>query len=408
MLIKFSVSNYRSFHQTQEISMVASTGIKEDLLEENAFESGVKDIRLLKSAAIYGANASGKTNLLKAFSFMGAFVSGALTAKKGSPIPVETFLLNSEAEKKPTCFEIIFIQNNIRYDYRFSVTSERVIHESLYGYPSGRPEKYFERNFVDTNVSKIYFENYDYSQGTSHRLDKQIIKKTRSDVLYFSNAAFFNNKEIEPIHEWFIKRATVISPNNSYPVSTAKYCSNEEGKNRVLSLLKTADIAIKDIEVVWQQFAGVKGVDIKFIRNQNDTDNEVKTDFKYHESEGTKQYFNLIYYWIDALENGYVLVIDELDDHLHPNLLSQLIELFHNPEYNKKGAQLIFTTHATHLMHANLLRRDQIWFTQKNDHNESELYSLAEFKGVRIGEAIERNYLRGKYGATPLLGEPDL
>jgi len=355
MLIEFNVQNFRSIKEEVTLSLVASP---DKSLDNNLIKTDLLRDNLLRSAVIYGANASGKSNVFLAFNFLNSFVMQSHTFQKGTKINYFPFKLDKKYLSKPSKFEVVFIKNNIKYIYGVSFIGERIIDEYLYYYPEGRKALIFERK--ETN-------NYRF---TIDRKEQKFILKALIEADLGINDLFASIKEIS-----------------------------------------IDEIPIQIREQLKAMMPDAKGnfekIDIRIIHKVLDeigNENRVEFDFE-EESEGTKRLFSLIGIWIDSLNNGRVLVVDELDTKLHHLLNVFLIKLFNDPTQNKNNAQLIFTTHNTNLLDLNIFRRDQIWFTEKNPRKgTTDLYSLIEFS-PRKDKNIQKGYLAGRYGAIPFISD---
>ena len=416
MLIEFSVTNYRSFLPPQSLTLTANTAA--ELQEENSFVSPVSNLpRLLRSAVVYGPNAAGKSNLIHAIAFMKSFVlSSAKESQEGEKIDATPFLFNRQGSRNPSEFEILFIRDGIRYQYGFAVNSERVTGEWLFAYPEGRAQKWFERNYDPEAKKDIWYFGPKF---TGQRKVWQ--EATRGNALFLSTAIQLNNEQLKPVFNWFARKLRVINPGQSIsPGFSTDECEKEGGKKRILKFLNAADPSIADIflekkefsmddlpadmpqgikEEIAQDLKGKKLTELFFIHSASDTGEDVVLDFD-EESAGTRKLFALASPWLDVLENGFVLFVDELDTSLHPLLVRFLLNLFHNPEANQHNAQLVFTTHDTTVLDQTLMRRDQVWFVEKNAENATSLYPLSDYK-PRKGEALQKGYLYGRYGALP-------
>jgi AAA15 family ATPase/GTPase len=420
MLIEFSVENYRSFKDHATLSMVASkiTAKDKQLDEENVIRID-DQLALLKSAAIYGANASGKSNLVDAIRFMRGFV---LTSSKGTQIAelinVEPFRLSTETENKPSYFEIVFLLDRKQYRYGFEVNAKRVVAEWLYYVPKSREAKLFERH-----LDKITFSNT-FKEG------KGIADKTRENALFISVSAQFNGPIAKNVVQWF-KDLNISSGLDDVMdrLRTLERFESERDKVDIVQFVKRLDLGIADIQTekasrssddIPSDFpeelrelltkiyslAGEHTIIRTFHQKYDSGGRQASLevfDIDRHESDGTKKLFALAYPLIQALRNGHVLVIDELDARLHPLVTRTIIELFNSKESNPGNAQLIFTTHDTNLLSNKFFRRDQIWFTEKDKLGATHLYSLVEYK-VRNDASFESDYIHGKYGAIPFIG----
>ncbi|MBN1330250.1 MAG: ATP-binding protein [Candidatus Heimdallarchaeota archaeon] len=407
MLIEFSIENYRSIKDKVTFSMIASKDLS---LEDNLITSILKSDYLLRSAVIYGANASGKSNILMAFYFLKALVLNSHNHQKGQGIKYEPFKLDQTCLQIPTRFQIIFIQNGIKYSYTIAFNGIKVLEESLYWFKNNRRALLFERINTEFRFTK------------DKTVQNFIAERTLENTLYLSKATQENYQEVFPVFDWFKNQLQFIG---SYqPIgserSTIDFMIKEPGnKELILKALAEADLALEDIEVnlrLLEKLPESLPPEIRsFIniaKNLSLEEINIKTshkgvvfDYFAEESEGTKRLFSLIGPCLDALENGRVIIIDELDVKLHHKLNLFLVNLFHNQTKSKAHAQLIFTTHNTNLLDQTIFRRDQIWFTEKNEEKGStELYSLVEFS-PRKDKDIERGYLAGRYGALPFIKE---
>lgn len=425
MLLQFSVKNFKTFKERVTLSLVASNYDKSTREEENIYQNQKFNLRLLKSAVVYGANASGKSKLFEALMFMKHFViSSSKDSQKGDNIDVEPFRLNKESEKLPTEFEVVFIRNNILYRYGFEIDNKSVISEWLYYKPKIREIELFYRE-----KSEFHTHERNFQKG------KMVIKEglVRDNSLLVSASAQFNDSIAISVIDWFKKLKTISGlKETGYQGFTMAKTEDPAYRAKILDLLKAADLGIQDINLkkvdIDELPKGMpKAVRDKIIKEVNEEKAEFVSDVltthnKYDahnnpidsvafslyddESSGTRKFFALTGPVLDVIENGYTLVVDELDSKLHPNLVCKIASLFNSKELNRKNAQLIFNTHDTKLLSSGLFRRDQIWFTEKNRFGEVKLYSLADFKSdkVRKTESFEDNYIRGKYGAVPFLG----
>ncbi len=419
MLIEFSATNYRSIRETQTISMASSRYYK-GLEETNCFDTSIPGLpKLLRSAVVYGPNASGKSNLLRALQFMQHFVLSSHSYQEGQRINTASFALAANTRSEPSEFEIFFVQDNVRYQYGFAATSARVTKEWLMAFPEGKPQRWFERNY-DAKADKD--EWYFGSKFTGRRQFWQ--EATRKNALFLSTAIQLNNEQLKPVFNWFQRKLAVVLPGEDINLKfSIDQCESEAGKKQIMEFMNAADISIEGLEVKKMPFAaemlpsdipqGIKeqvirdmqGKEMVTVRFQHQTDSGQSVSFDLSdESGGTQKLFTLAGPWLDVLANGRILCVDELDTSLHPLMVRFLIELIHNQEINKHHAQLIFTTHDTSVLDMEIFRRDQIWFMEKNRENASKLYPLSDFS-PRKGEALEKAYLKGRYGALPFIGE---
>jgi len=305
----------------------------------------------------------------------------------------------------------------ITHQYGFSATTERVLEEWLYAYPKGRPQRWIERAFD--------VESQSYQWGKMDKLSgqKQLWQEaTRENALFLSTAIQLNSQQLKPVFDWFSETLHVAQFGRWHPGYSTRVCESEETKKKVIQFLQAADVAIDGIELEYQKFSPdslsddlpdeVKGqIEAKFkdkpivnVKTTHVLNNGKKVLFDLDdESDGTQKIFALAGPWLDTLENGYTLIIDELHDNLHPLMVKFLVELFHNEETNPKNAQLIFTTHDTSILNQDVFRRDQIWFCEKDKDQASSLYPLTDFSPRKGVDNLEKGYLSGRYGALPYL-----
>lgn len=420
MLIEFSVTNYRSFLTTQSLKLTANTAT--ELQEDNTFESPVTNFpSLLRSAVVYGPNAAGKSNLVQAISFMKASVLlSAKQSQEGEKIDVTPFLFNMQSSLDPSEFEVIFIQDGVQYQYGFAVNSERVTGEWLFAYPEGRAQKWFERNYDPKTQKDIWYFGPKF---TGRRTVWQ--EATRSNALFLSTAIQLNNEQLKPVFKWFDDKLVTLGQKESLNIEfSISECEEEKKRKKLLEFMNAADLSIADILLEKKEFSledlpdempqhlkdgiardleGKKLTRVSFLHPSFDNGENVSLELT-EESAGTRRLFALAGPWLDVLENGLVFFVDELDTSLHPLLVRFLLGLLHNTETNRRNAQLVFTTHDTTVLDQTLLRRDQVWFVEKDEKNATRLYPLSDYK-PRKGEALQKGYLYGRYGALPFPGE---
>ena len=284
-----------------------------------------------------------------------------------------------------------------------------------YRLSKGRPQNWFARAYDDIK------KEYQWQFGDKLIGQKQIWKEsTRSNALFLSTAVNLNSEQLKPIFDWFANKLKITGIQGWSPTYTMQRCAEDDFKQKIMQFLKTADIDIEDVEVELEEFdinklpkdmpSNIKmelekkmnGLEIpketKFL-HLNNLDEKIALDFD-DESDGTRKLFSFIGPWLDSLENGNVLVIDELHDNFHPLMVKFLIDMFHNNDMNKSNAQLIFTTHETSVLNQNIFRRDQIWFCEKQNR-ATTLYPLTDFSPRKGVEDLEKGYLSGRYGALP-------
>lgn len=421
MLIEFSVGNYLSFKEIVTFSMLSSS-IREHR-DTHVFQPQ-KKLKLLKSAILYGANASGKSNLFKAMSFMSNFVrNSSKDSQVDENINTVPFKLSTETTDKPSFFEIIFMQDNIRYRYGFEVDVSKVKQEWLFYTPKKQEIKLFERNQNSFEIES------DFKEG------KGLDEKTRDNALFLSVVAQFNGEKSISILKWFNKLNNISGLNDKYQDFTTSLLEKGSCKETFLELIRIADAGIEDLTVNIEEFSFNKYpkeiqqplktfrelLEKSFSMVDDTITNIITTHKKYdennkfvsfeefnmndQESHGTKKLFSLLGPIIDTLHTGKILVIDEFDSRLHTLLSSFIVKLFNSNEKNPNNAQLIINTHDTNLLNNKLFRRDQIWFTEKNRYGATNLYSLVEYNRVRNDASFEKDYLLGKFGAIPFISD---
>lgn len=429
MLIQFSVKNYKTFAEEAKLSLIANHD-KSTRFEDNVFHVPQFDLHLLKSAVIYGANASGKTKLVEAFGFMRNFILNSTDLQSKDTIPVAPFSLNTEKEKNSSSFEIIFIHEKIMYRYGFEVTKEKVMAEWLYQRPKTKEVELFYREGQDFEIHPTKFKVQDL-------IDKDRIKP---NTLLLSKADAENDKIAKKVFEWVYNTLNImfaLEQEAPFYVQVLNLLKDPDLRKQTIELLKLADIGIDDLYLhsidTKKEIEDIKDEDEKnlIISNLNileknkmvlDTNlysvhkkynaNRQQVDYELfnfytEESSGTRKFLVVIILILFVIKKGSIFIIDELDAKLHPNLVHKIVEIFNSKEKNPRNAQLIFNTHDTNLLSCGLFRRDQIWFTEKDRYGAASLYSLADFKAIRKEENFEKNYIEGKYGAIPYLGDFD-
>lgn len=407
MLIEFAVSNYRSIRDRQAISFVATPAKEHEA--SHVCDSGAPGVdRLLRSAVIYGANAAGKSNLLKAMDTMQDMVM--LKNQLDDPLPVVPYLLDSNSEK-PTTFEVAFVEEGVKYQYGFECTRTEVIEEWLFAFPEKRAQKWFHRSRNEDGETVWEF-------GSSLKGGKKAWSEaTRKNALFLSTAIQLNAQQLQPVFSWFRNRLRVVVGSGLIADTYSKEML-ESSSERIVALLKNADSGIYGLETFSKEpapvfkeiaekalpddvrariFADVgKGVRTKHVGNDG---REVWFDMD-DESEGTRKLFACAGPLIDVLTNGRILVIDELNNSLHPIMVRWIVNLF-NSESNLRSAQLLFATHATSVLSLDIFRRDQIWFAEKAE-GATSIYPLTDFS-PRKEASLSKGYLQGRYGAVPFL-----
>ena len=418
MLISFSVENFFSFKEEAVLSLVAGNG--KEMRDSHVFtpelKNEVKTFDLLRSAVIYGPNAGGKSNFFKALAIMAKIVN---ESNKGFEIlPLLPFVLNEKTEKAPSIFEVIMVIGKVRYQYGFSATSERIHAEWLFAFPKGSPQKWFERDYNKKT------EQYDYTLGEALKGQKKVWQEiTNPKALFLSTAVQLNSTQLKPIYDWFTMNMWFIDANDLAPDLSLEYCK-EYGSKKIIAFLKAADFAIEDIkaikvkpksEIISKYTAKLSDFPLSIEQGEKKHFQAVtlhKTESGNHvgmnlemESDGTLRMLALALPFLEVLENGSIMIIDELNQRLHPHLMRYLIDMFNNPKTNPNNAQLIFTTHAVSLLKKDIFRRDQIWFCERGGNQASTLFPLTDFKPRKGHEDFESYYMNGRYGALPIIGE---
>ena len=395
MILEFCATNYLSIKDELKLSFV-STPLREASTEPNdLFSLADTGISLVRSAVIYGANASGKSNVLKAFAFYKRFITDSFKdSQAGEAIDVENFRLNATTVDEPTSLEATFTDGEYIYRYGFEVDTKAVQMEWLYRRVCKKRAKEVELFYREDGITTVHPK----SQLFQELVNKNMV---RSNALLLSTAAQFNETTAVSILRWLSDTQVLFCSEDEVLWQNAiKHLDDEALRERITAFARYADLGIENITKIDNRI-------VSRHRQYDDEGREVNNvafSFNRNESEGTIKYFSLAYPIIDALDNGKRVVIDELDSRLHPLLVKRIVALFNDAQTNPKGAQLLFTAHDTYLLSAGLFRRDQVWFTQKDNFGATELYSLAEYK-VRSTSPFERDYLLGKYGATPLIGD---
>jgi AAA15 family ATPase/GTPase len=411
MLIEFTVENFRSIRDAQTFTMEAF-GSK-FLLENNVGEvelAGGKKMRLLKSAVIYGANASGKSNLIKALHNLYFMVTESGSFKVGKGISCyEPFLLDKNSEGEPTRFKITFIgKNNIKYVYELAYNKEGIISEKLDYYPNGKVANLFKRGekvFIPFDV-----HGFDSITLGSALNKKNINNHILHNQLFLSKFGENAHEQLTEIYQYFseIIVGDALDKNDITRLQQDVTEEINKPKNkhllvRLSNLIKIADtkidnVSIKSVQDKLRLFA-------QHAIYQGDTIVGDKSFNVEEESIGTQVLFTLGFFILKTLDEGGIFVFDELDSSLHPQLSSFLVRLFHNPMTNSKNAQIIFSTHEVLLLDKNTFRKDQIWFTEKDKTGATELFSANDFDGVRDDMPFDKWYLAGKFGGTPHIAE---
>ena len=421
MIISFEVENFHSIYERQEVSFVAShlKDCKDGIIETNAFSGG----RLLPAVVCYGPNASGKTNLIKAINAMRKTVLFSQTmGQPNEKVPAcRPFLLDPAAKDKPTQFELNFILHGVRFNYGFALLKGQVSEEWLFSYPHGTPRKLFER------VGR------DFSFGRNLKGHNSVIADlTRNNSLFVSAAAQSGHEQLSEIANFFGSIQIEISLSMSD--TDAKFgigrAHNWPVAKEVMEYLKEINSGVvgyrvserekseeerrfsKKIEqftesIIHETFG--EEIDIpkpcnveKVVELEHQGVDKFRTHFPIEvESAGTLRLLSVLPKVFNVLKTGGVIVVDELDLSLHTHAAEKLIRIFCTNALNPNGAQILTTTHDTNLMEINCLRRDQIWFVDKNHTGSTQIYPLTDFR-TRLTDNIEKGYLQSRFGSTPI------
>jgi len=424
MLIEFTVGNFRSFKEPVTLSMVAAnTKARDPKVNENNTIVIDDKLTLLTSAAIYGANASGKSNMIRALAFMRRLViSSSKDSQADEPIDYSPFLLNTATENAPSLFQVIFrLDDGITYRYGFEVDGQHVSAEWLFRASTSKETRLFIR------------ENDNIQTARTFKEAKGLKEKTRSNALFLSVVAQWNGAIAAKVLSWFRALAIISGlDDTAYRNFTTKRFADGKLRDKIVNLVKELDLGISDIfseEINKAEVVLPKNMpdDLKtlLMNNMDDSMVRIKTlhakwdsegkpvksevfGLTENESEGTQKLFYLTGPLLDVLENRHVLIIDEIEARLHPLMTRAIIQKFNSIESNPRRVQLIFTTHDTNLLSNKFFRRDQIWFVEKDQQGSSHTYSLAEIKikvKVRNDASFEDDYIEGRYGAIPYLGK---
>lgn len=424
MLIEFRVENFRSFRDEQVLSMVAGRG---DELPGNTFETpALPGKRLLKSAVIYGANAAGKSNVVQAVDFFLEQLRASAKRVPGDDINSPSFLLDTATRDRPSRLEVSFTLADVRYQYGFAADAREIVGEWLYAYPEGRARKVFGRK-VRWNDSRDY--HFGRSLGGQVR---STADRTLPNALFLSKLAQDNHKQVLPIFKCLRSSLRVVDLGAAgfpslamFTGMTAKRAAEDSAFREVLlEFLRNADVGVSGLDIRKASADGqavpeelqrlftaeALGVlerrddyEVSLLHRASRGGAQVKLQFE-DESFGTQKLFALAFPFLDTLRSGYTLFVDELNSSMHPMMTRHMLSMFHNASAREARGQLVFACHDTTLLDNDLFRRDQIYFVEKDEQGASHLYSLQDYK-PRKGEALQRGYLEGRYGAVPFLGE---
>lgn len=403
MLIQFNYSNFKSFKDETTLDMTASS-IKEHL--DNI--ANQKENKYLKVTAIYGANSSGKSNVIEAFLYMKSFVKESFVlVNKWEEIPLKRFAFDENSKKKLSMFEVFFEYKGEIYQYGFELDSKEVKEEWLYKKDREYKSERYDMVFVREK------ENFELSEELKNY--SEILKGISEKTLILSVLANLKIENIKNVFDWF-EETTIINFGNPLIDTIKGSILPEELKKDNIDELTEFKNFLSDIDV------GIKGIKLEeessnnekkrykafSVHFNNDTNQEEYISLK-EESDGTLKMISMYSDLKRCLKKGSTLFVDELDAKLHPLLTKYIIQIFHNKKTNPNNAQLIYTTHDVINLTKEIFRRDEIWFVEKDKKNISHLYSLAEYKiddkKVRNDASYNKDYLLGRYGALPILKE---
>lgn len=422
MLVSFRASNVRSFRDEFELSFQATTLANPDVVRHVPWHAGGggEPLRLLPVAALFGANASGKSNVLKAMADMRHAVADSFSGwTPDGGTHRRAFRLDPGAEDHPTTYEVNLVINGVLHWYGFEMDSERITREWAYHYPRGRRKLLFSRDSDQIDFRPLK------AKGAA------VAALLRPNALFLSTAAAAGTEDLMDLYGWLRRnlRIAMTGSERSRQHFTTHLLEHAEHREQVLALMRAADLGIVDItreevdQEVKERVARVMRVVSADMGEPVDEEQMLEglVDVRLHhrgaggeqvafgmqdESLGTMVWLGLVGPVIDALARGMVLLVDELDASLHPSLTSQIVRLFQDPKTNPRRAQLVFNTHDVTLIDSGRLGRDQIWFTEKDNDGATRLLPLSD-QSPRKDEAITKGYLHGRYGGVPIVADGD-
>ncbi|MBE2289948.1 MAG: ATP-binding protein [Chitinophagaceae bacterium] len=416
MIIEFSLGNYRSFNEIQRINFRATGLVSEDKTVDANNIAEVSGQRLLKTVGVYGANASGKSNLLKGLQFFKRLIVSSLENETAFS---NWFQPNKQVDSHSDhlgYFQIILLLNERKYRYGFTLTNDGIAAEWLYGTAEKNETFYFQRVLNEVKVNNEYFP-----EGVNIPYET----KLRRDALFLTFCSSYNGDISGLIRDYFVDKLK-LDIGYDYNNLETNLLVMSGAKQTVLDWLNEASLAYSDINVKKASSltkfdlkgnivshnnlnASIEMGQVKLNKNvynkEGQVVNQITMDLEQDESEGTQKYYSYIGQFFNKFINGGLFISDEIDSNFHPALLRKIIGMFNNPKINKANAQLLFTSHDTNLMSPEIMRRDQFYFTEKSPTDATVLYSLADLKGIRNNADFAKQYLAGYYGALPVLGK---
>ncbi|EQD26622.1 abortive infection protein [mine drainage metagenome] len=418
MFIGFSVKNFRSLRDKQTLSMVSSTDRSH--VETHTIKTNVRSVpRVNRAGVVYGANASGKSNLIFALITMRNLVLHSTMLDGVRAEQYTPYRLERSSAGEPTEFEVVVLLDGIRYRYGFSYDAQRIRDEWLIVYKTGKGQSWFERRWNDVKGEHEWAPFSSYFSGAKETWRQA----TRPGALFLTTAIQLNNEQLRPLWNWFADGLVIVNWSGALGIGqTLQRMDDPAFKARALNLLRGADLHLADIEVehvpghqmalkleagkTLEVSTSLQNLPVVKYVHRLEGEDAVALDGRF-ESAGTQRLLSCIGPILDVLEAGTLLVVDEFDSSLHPMVVRFVLHLFHDPDVSKHGAQLWMTTHDTSLLDTELLRRDQVWFVDKDERQASRLYPLTDFS-PRKGEALEKGYLRARYGGVPFISRTPL
>ncbi|MFD7816186.1 ATP/GTP-binding protein [Streptomyces sp. NPDC059785] len=420
MLLRFRVANHRSIRDECELSLVGTKDYDDGAARVTGLRQGDDEVSVEPVVGVFGANASGKSNLLSSMYFMRRAVRESFAEwTKLTGVPREPFKLDPEARDETSVFEVDLVlgRQRVRYTYGFELSDDRVEAEWLYAYPKGERVVWFDRE-ADRPPSEG--DEYVFDEGGFQGKRDDLVGFTRPNALFLSTAAALNDPQLSAIHRWFLDNLWLVTPGQDVAARTdwtRRLLAGTSASAKARAQTGPQDYTRRLTQLLAIADLGLTGVDIDrdtgevTLRHRTSSGDEAPLDFHGEESLGTHSWFAFLGPMLYVLDKGSVLLVDELDSSLHPTLAAEVVRLFQDPQANPRDAQLIFTTHDATLLGSEVLERplgrDQVWITAKRTSGETEVYRLTE-ADPGPGENLERGYLRGRYGGVPRIGAGDM